>query len=65
MNYYIINKERGCVGNCVLFWRQGGHGYTTNMDDAQMFSEDESADLIKDRDKFSRILVNDAQQKKL
>ena len=39
--YYIHNKRKGYVGNCMVWWRKGHHGYTCNIDDAHIFTEDE------------------------
>jgi hypothetical protein len=30
--YYIRNK--GFCGNCLRWWKKGGHGYTSNLDEA-------------------------------
>jgi hypothetical protein len=30
--YYM--RTRGFCGNCVIWWRDGGHGYTCNLDEA-------------------------------
>lgn len=36
--YYLHNVHAGYVGNCILFWRKKGAGYTCNLDDAETFS---------------------------
>lgn len=38
--YYILDT-RQVVGNCALFWRPEGMGYTTNLKEAGLFSKDE------------------------
>lgn len=40
--YYVQNKERGYVGNCILWWKKGGHGYTCNLDEAEIFEQNDS-----------------------
>ena len=32
--FYYIQDARSYVGDSVLWWRQGGRGYTTNLDEA-------------------------------
>ena len=39
--------RRGFVGNDVLFWVKDYHGYTTNVDKAHVFTEEEA--IRKDR----------------
>lgn len=31
---YYIQDTRQIVGNCALWWRKDGHGYTCNLDEA-------------------------------
>lgn len=38
--YCIQNK--GQVGNCALWWRDGAHGYTCNLNEAWRVSEDKA-----------------------
>jgi hypothetical protein len=45
--YYIQN--RGPVGNCVMWWAEGGHGYTCNLDRAGKFNRDEAIRIVKNR----------------
>ena len=63
--YYLQNCERGHVGNCLLWWRKGGHGYTTNLDDAEQFELEQLADVLthkglNDRPKFKAWAVEAA-----
>ena len=37
--YYIQNVDRGFVGNCPLWWRQGDHGYTCDLSEAGKYDE--------------------------
>ena len=41
MQYYIQRHRSGFVGNCLLWWRKGGNGYTCNLDDAEVFDEND------------------------
>lgn len=50
--YYIENRQRGHVGNCLLFWRVGGRGYTCNVNEAQQFTYDGAVELVAGRDKY-------------
>jgi hypothetical protein len=45
--YVLWNKQAGYVGNSILFWRKGGHGYTCNLDDAELFDEQYAKDYAK------------------
>ena len=40
MRFYILDT-RTVVGNCALWWRQGGHGYTTQLEEAGLFAANE------------------------
>jgi len=39
MSKYYIQDKRQTVGNCILFWREEGRGYTTNLDEAWLVEE--------------------------
>jgi len=47
--YYIQNK--GYVGNCLKWWREGGHGYTCNLDEAWKVSKEKAEEICKSRPK--------------
>jgi hypothetical protein len=53
--YYIQRHLSGCVGNCFLWWRKGGAGYTCNLDDAEVFDgEDQVFQMVaKDTSKYT------------
>lgn len=34
---FYIQDGRSVVGNCVLWWRSNGQGYTTNLKDAGLY----------------------------
>lgn len=39
LTHYILDA-RSCVGNCALWWRPGGKGYTCELDQAGLFTEE-------------------------
>ncbi len=45
--FYIQNK--GFVGNCLLWWRPNGSGYTCNLDEAWKVSKEEAVRICKTR----------------
>jgi len=45
--YYLWNG--GYVGNAMLWWRKGGAGYTTNLDEAHKFTKEEAMNYQKAR----------------
>lgn len=45
--YYIQNK--GYVGNCLLWWREGGNGYTCDLSEAWRLPEEKANDICKSR----------------
>jgi len=55
VNYYIQRHASGYVGNCLLWWRKGGNGYTCNLDDAEVFDGDNAKfqSIAKDGSKYT------------
>ena len=53
MKYYV--RLRGYVGNCLLWWRKSGNGYTCNLDDAEVFDGDDKQfhSIVKDRSTYT------------
>jgi hypothetical protein len=47
---FYIRDTRSYVGNCVLWWRAGRNGYTTNLDDAEQFVREEAEKICSERD---------------
>ncbi|HOL73936.1 MAG TPA: hypothetical protein PKW45_21000 [Bryobacteraceae bacterium] len=45
--YYI--QHIGYCGNCLIWWREGGHGYTSNLDEAWKLPKTEAERICKDR----------------
>ena len=39
MTEFYVQDKRQYVGNCILWWRENGNGYTTNIDEAGVFTE--------------------------
>lgn len=56
--YYIIDT-RSVVGNCALFWRPDGQGYTCDVDDAGIYDE---AEAFRKRDTDIPIPVEDIER---
>lgn len=47
--FYIQNVK--VVGNCVLWWRQSGHGYTVNLDEAWLVTKKQADEICRSRPK--------------
>lgn len=47
--YYYIQDTRQIVGNCALWWRHEGKGYTCELLDAGLFKGN-SSEVHSDRD---------------
>jgi hypothetical protein len=45
--YYIQN--RGYCGNCLRWWTDGGHGYTSNLDEAWKVSKERAEEICRSR----------------
>ena len=45
MKYYIQNKKAGYLGNAILFWAKGRNGYTANLDNSEIFEEEEAREI--------------------
>lgn len=41
MKFYILDARSG-VGNCALFWRPKGAGYTTQLEEAGLYDEEDA-----------------------
>jgi hypothetical protein len=55
MEYYIQRHASGYVGDCLIWWRKGGHGYTCDIDDAEIFedNDDQFKSVVKDVSKYT------------
>jgi hypothetical protein len=47
--YYIQNKKS--IGNCMIFWRIDGHGYTCNLDEAWIVTKEKAEEICRSRPK--------------
>jgi len=50
--FYILDV-RSIVGNCALWWRPNGHGYTCDLNDAGLYDEEEA----KKRHRYTDVAV--------
>ena len=46
---YVILNRGTVVGNCALFWRHGGHGYTCDLDKAWQVDAKKAKDICCNR----------------
>jgi len=46
---YYIQDTRSVVGNCALWWRENGAGYTTQLEDAGVYDEEEAMSIQQSR----------------
>jgi hypothetical protein len=44
--YLLQNLHSGYMGNYPFFWRQGGSGYTTHVDEAEQFDAARVREII-------------------
>ena len=56
--YYIHDRTCGFVGNSMVWWRKGHHGYTCNANDAHVFTRDEALQRIRDAGDLSAYTVD-------
>lgn len=47
---FYIQDSRQMVGNCMLFWRPNRSGYTTDIDEAGVYTREEAYSQHKSRD---------------
>ena len=41
MKYYMERAASGCVGNCLLFWKEGNNGYTCDIKEAKVWDSED------------------------
>ena len=46
---YYLQDKRTYVGNCVMWWRSGGAGYTTDLTEAGIFTRKEAFEKMRQR----------------
>jgi hypothetical protein len=44
--YYIQRHASGFVGDCMLWWAKGGHGYTCDLNCAEVWTQEDAENLI-------------------
>jgi hypothetical protein len=49
---YLVARN-GYVGNSLNWWREGGHGYTTDIDEAERFTLESAQRIIADHPSYS------------
>ena len=55
--YYI--QSRGFCGDCLLWWRDGGHGYTTDLNQAWKVTREQAEGICSSRVEDTAWLVAD------
>ena len=50
MTKYYIQDSRQYVGNCLLWWCPNHGGYTTQIDEAGLYTEEEMNKICSNRD---------------
>lgn len=59
---HLIMDTRTLVGNSVLFWREGGQGYCTSVDEAGRYTQAEALDQERSRNTDRAIPLGLAQK---
>lgn len=54
--FWLIQDTRQIVGNCILWWGHNGGGYTTELEKAGRYTEDEAKAQEKMRDGQDRAI---------
>lgn len=49
--------QKGYVGNCCNWWREGNHGYSTNLAEAALYTRDQILSRFIDSDEKNQIWV--------
>ncbi len=47
--YYYIQDSRNYIGNAMLFWRKESSGYTTNIDEAEIYNKEQAERICRNR----------------
>lgn len=45
--FYIQNRDAGFLGNAIMFHRKGSCGYTADLDNSEIFTEEEASKICK------------------
>jgi hypothetical protein len=46
---YVVWYTRNFSGDCVIFWRPDGNGYTTNLDEAGRYTKTQAEEIATRR----------------
>jgi len=49
MGQFYLQDSRGYVGNDVMWWAQGGNGYTTDLSKAQTYTKEDAQRMHNSR----------------
>ena len=49
MSSFYLQDSRGYVGNAVLWWAKNGHGYTTDLNKAHIYTKEEAVQQNQSR----------------
>jgi hypothetical protein len=47
---FLLQDSRQLVGDCMVWWAQGGNGYTSDLSKAQRYTKDEASSMNRSRD---------------
>lgn len=59
---FYIQDTRSYVGNAVLWWAKEGKGYTTDLDEAALYTAEEAARIHRNRESDKPIAQSIAEQ---
>lgn len=63
MKYYLQNLNQGYVGNNPVWWAKGGNGYTSYIDNAELFDESEAKKYVDhDSEKWRMYRTEDVEK---
>lgn len=58
---FFMRDTRDTVGDCILWWRYQGKGYTTNLYEAALFTRDDAERICRIRETDVPIPMNVAK----
>lgn len=45
--FYVQDKTRGYVGNCIVWWKHNDRGYVCDIKQAKVFTKEEAVKICK------------------
>lgn len=48
--FYIQDKARGYVGNCMVWWKHNNQGYVCDIREAKVWTKEEAETRLQDQD---------------